>query len=537
MELTPEQIKALDALHGIGETAPEEPPLSSEQIQALDALHGIGEPVPQKQKSENPLVNARNYVAETVSLQLDNQQSIPETLLQAGAAGVGLVGNVIGTGVIALTPKPVKQGAVKAYQALPEGVKSTIGSGINAVKELDQSLSEQYPRAMRNLKAGATIAAAAPAPISGAASKAMGFAGDVAQSAKYAMKAAESPMLYPTRRAMKVATKDMGYNPLDIMKATASTYDDATKTSGKLFEVRDAAAIGKPVDASSLSDDISRLIADIESDPTRSAVSSLPKFKAWKDKIDSSLLDKSNSLYIYTPKAGKFDLADAAQIKQELNSFYKGGQWNQKGAGSAYADLGGKVGSILDDAAVKYPDFGQAQDIANKYWLNNVNNTFRDNSIMNKFFTADDMNEFKTFADGRTTSLHPETVNRALKIVSNIKTGEELNALRKVLPPKLAGQLTKATVKSLPSGNRLQALGRIITGGGISRAQAVGEFIAGAQRTPLQKSIIAAAKAPKPEMATIEQLKALKPKDLKQVLGAMPPRQAMETMKQLKKVK
>jgi len=284
------------------------------------------------------------------------------------------------------------------------------------------------------------------------------------------------------------------YDPIEGQRAMADTYATNKAQSGALYDKVNQLAAGVPVDTQGLDTHLTNLIGDVQSDPMRSAYSTLPKLKSIQDKVNS----------------GTFDLADAVDLRKDLNSQFKSNQFNQNAAGSAYADLNGKIGGIISDASQANPEFGKANDLAHSYWLNNVQNPFQDNAVMAKYFKPDDYNEINSLDKGRSNALHDETLQRANATVGNIKNPVQLDAVRRALPDDLADALSRSVIKNQGAQGRGGAaislaknLASLDIGGALHSAA---DVIGGVQKSPAQVALIKAAKAPAPRMSTAEQL-------------------------------
>lgn len=322
-----------------------------------------------------------------------------------------------------------------------------------------------------------------------------------------------------TNALEKRAADKAGYDPIKGIEAMADTYAGQAKITGKLYDTVSEIAKGKPINTAGLADDIGGLINDIKADPFHEARGTLPKLQALQTKLENTIPEA-----VGTPMAGgipkqgvksveKFDLSDAVDLKKLMNESFKQNRWTQNAKGTVYGDLGAKVGNILDQAAIQHPDFGEAKSIADKYWLNNVQNTFKDNAILAKYFKVDDLREIQALRDGRVAELHPETLARARATIKNIKTETDLDAVRKILPPEMAKSLSKQVLKQQGSSGRagsalaaFRDLKTMNVGGAIRNSANV---VAGVEKTPEQLALIRAAKAKPPRLRTAEELKKL----------------------------
>jgi hypothetical protein len=437
--------------------------------------------------------------------------------LQLVGHGAKIIGAPVAAAISALTPDIAKQGA----QAVASGVDSvapSIGDSLLKVKELMQA----HPEMAANLSAAGNIAgtlyggskATALAPDVAKTIKPSNLAGDVSSGVSTNAALAGIPNIVPKKYTPQ-------YDQLAGQKAMAETYMQNKKTAGSLYDATQALAVGKPIDARGLAQNVQGIIDDIQADPFHEARGALPKLQKTLDKLNSSIPETvGKSADGEIPMQGsapvtKFDLADALDLKKTMNEAFNGTRWSQNAKGTVYGDLGSKVGAIISDASQKYPEFGAANDLSHKYWLNNVNNAFQDNAIMAKYFKPDDLREFQSLADGKTVALHDETIQRAMQTLKNIKTPTELDAVRRALPPQLADALSQDIIKAQGASGRMGALGKTVAGildvrpHGIARTvNNVADVIGGVPKTPEQIALITAAKSPAPRFLTPEQLKA-----------------------------
>jgi len=272
------------------------------------------------------------------------QQGLLETRFQQfGNAGSGVINGLVGEAVnTALDGSPI--GATNKY-AIQLMMNHGGADVANAVS--DAYHENTTPRQQRNLSAAANSLFLLPASPKVA---------EVARSA--------TPLVADTGKQLgrtlydAIPERPPQYDPIKGMENMGKTYAANKAQSGELYDQVNAIAKGVPVDTAGMSDHLDSLIADVQSDPMRGAYSTLPKLKSIQEKINN----------------GTFDLADTVDLRKDLNKHFKGNQWNQNAAGTAYGDLNGKVGSIIQDASQKSGAFAQANDLAHSYWLNNLQN-------------------------------------------------------------------------------------------------------------------------------------------------------------------
>lgn len=374
---------------------------------------------------------------------------------------------------------------VGVKQAVMVGVGAQLGGDLTA-----QVTDSQKAKQLGEMLGGAGGYMAGPAALDAGGSLAQKLSGKPGEESGVPMNVAGFGI------PGMMASKPPLYDSITGNRAMGDTYLANKGQSQELFKKRDDIASQIPVDTKEISQHISGLIDDVQSDPMRSARSTLPKLQAMQEKINS----------------GTFNLADAIDLNTDLNSQFKSNQYNQNAAGTVYADLGAKLKSIIADAAENHPEFGKAHALANNYWLENVENPFQNNSIMDKFFNPDDARQHKALDEGRITSIHDETRQRAEGTPGRIGTPAELDAARRALPENLAQALSKEVINRQGSSGRVGAAIATVKSlktldvGGVIRNGA--NVIAGVERTPEQAALIKAAKSPAPRMATAEELAA-----------------------------
>lgn len=332
--------------------------------------------------------------------------------------------------------------------------------------------------------------------------------------------------------ARQLAVKPEGFNPVKASEVMAKTYRTNQNTASAMYKTVEKIAKGKPVNTSGLSAQVSGLIDDIRADPFHEAKSALPKLEKLQSKL--APVDVANPSYPATSSAkfiqkpSSFDLADAVDLKRTMNQAFKGERWTQNAKGTVYGELGGNVDRILQEAAKKYPKFGLAKSRADKYWLTNVENVFQGDDIIKKFFRPEDMRALEALNTGRAANLPAETLARARAMVSNITNETQLNAVRSLLPPDMAQQLSKEVLKNQGGAGRLKAAGNLARGAidlrphGIARTVTnLADVVAGIEKTPMQKALIEAAKKPAPRLYTPAEIKKMTPAQARAAIREM----------------
>lgn len=339
----------------------------------------------------------------------------------------------------------------------------------------------------------------------------------------------------PIREAVtRIGSKPQSFNPVSAAEIMGKTYRENQKNASVMYKTVERVAKGKQVNTEGLSKQVAGLIDDIRADPFHEAKSALPKLEKLQSKLAPisenipAYLSQGKEKYVAGPST--FDLADAVDLKRTMNQSFKGERWTQNAKGTVYGELGGNVDRILQEAAKKYPRFGLAKANADKYWLTNVENVFQGDDILKKFFRPEDMRALEALNTGRAANLPAETLARARAIVSKITNETELNAVRSLLPPDMAAQLSKEVIKLNQSGGRLQGARKLV-GGAISTPLhpiagpsniliGAGEVLGGS-KTPMQKALIEAAKKPAPRLYTPAEIKKMTPAQARAAIREM----------------
>lgn len=285
------------------------------------------------------------------------------------------------------------------------------------------------------------------------------------------------------------------YDPITTHSAISDAYGAAKKGTQPYYNLMNEIGAGENADASALKPALQSMISDIQNTPFHEAQSELPYLKQQVAKIGDD---------------GTMPLNDMVKLKQSLNSSFNPKRFAQ-GTDTPYAAVGNIVDNSLNDAAKRIPEFGEAKQLADKNWLNTVKSPFEDNKVLQKFWKPDDYYAKKSVDSGMLEELPDPTKARAASMLANIKTPEQLNAVRRALPQDLSDTLSQAKINDITKGSgsgRLGAAGKTLSGvldvrpSGIANTMRNAANVVSPGLKQADKDLIAAAKSPKPSLST-----------------------------------
>lgn len=279
--------------------------------------------------------------------------------------------------------------------------------------------------------------------------------------------------------------------------AISDAYGAAKKGTQPYYNLLNEVAAGQNADASGLKPMLQSMIEDIQNTPFHEAQSELPYLKKQLAKIGDD---------------GTMPLNDMVKLKQSLNTNFNPKRFAQ-GTDTPYAAVSNVVDNSLNDAAKRIPEFGEAKALADKNWLNTVRVPFEDNKVLQKFWKPEDYHAGQGVASGMMEELPDATKLRAAQMLKNIRTPEQLNAVRRALPQDLSDALSQAKIQHVienEGAGRLASAGRAVAGVpkiAISPLKGTGAVLTDLGRvirpdlTPEGKALITAAKVPKPNLS------------------------------------
>lgn len=281
------------------------------------------------------------------------------------------------------------------------------------------------------------------------------------------------------------------FKPQEYQGAINKTYEQAKASRKPFYDYMKESANGQTIDVSPAIGPTEKIIAEIKSDPFHSARPALSKLE---DFVETHKENPS------------MHLADAVEMKQDINSFFNAKKFDQ-GSKSPYFQVGNVLDSQIDAAAKANPVFGKAKALADENHVNNYALPFTQNKLLETAWKPQDYYAAKSMENGPANYLPDETARRGSEIIGNIKDPFQLDAVTRVLPDEMAEALRQAVLKNTKSGGgsyRLEQLGNMI-GTPLSSPKYLFKAIKGQTYNDAQKALISAAKKPSPRLNT-EQL-------------------------------
>lgn len=442
---------------------------------------------PEKEKSnlrksfEKRSANSQKYLERGS----DGKPSALGTLNNIGNAAGFVFGDVPYEALASVAPEPVKQFG-RELAASPLGRK--VGSALSTIGEGRQYLEENFPKTYNTIGSLVNLAPLSPA------TKAVEVGGSAL--------AKQAPRI-GLSKAKKAATPDITNEILH--KAMADKYNIEKERASQYWGTSRQNAVGLDVpDVDKLQTALPEIINTIESDPSHPTRGILPELKRWNDKLQGETMsipvmdDVASSIKINDP-ATKFDLADAMDMKTAWNKYFDSRDFAQD---PAYGRVASALNTSLESAAKANPTFGKSYGLAKKQWLNNVQNAFQNNPVLEKFFKPEDFNAYQSMASGLADRLPDATKKRMDAMVDNIKTRAELDAVQRVLPPAMGGWVARNVEKRIgKSTSRKQAAGKLVMGLGDIRPHGIArtagnlaDVVTGPEVKPGTERLIKAAK-------------------------------------------
>lgn len=272
--------------------------------------------------------------------------------------------------------------------------------------------------------------------------------------------------------------------------AISDSYGKALQNSTKYYNFMQSLGEGKAIDSTNLKSGIDGIISDIRADPFHEGRMALPKLQSIADRIGDD---------------GQIPVNDVVDLKKMLNT-----QFNPKrfmeAKDSPYANLANTTNNTLDAAAKLYPDFGEAKQIADRNWVNNVSMPFRENDVLHRFWKPEDYHAAKSMENGIAEDLPDITKERSMEMLNGISNPTELDAVSRALTSDLAPKFREAVLNNATKGtgtSRLINAGKAAVYGVQGRIPTAIKHAASAFKTydPEELALINAAKKPGPSLS------------------------------------
>lgn len=303
------------------------------------------------------------------------------------------------------------------------------------------------------------------------------------------------------------------YTPEQYQQAINQGYEKATGSRKPFYDFMNQSAQGQTVDTKPLVTPAKKIIEEISSDPYHPSRAALPRMQAFVDQFEND---------------DKMPLADAVEMKQDINSYFKPNKFTQ-GAKSPYFQLGNSLDTQISKAAEQNPIFAQAKTLADQNHVNNVALPFQQNDLLKKFWQPEDYYAAKSMEKGLAQYLPDETQQRARTMIGNIKTPEQLNAITRILPPDMAAVFRQDVMKSATAGNTAYRFGELGNYAGEPlKPKHIFNAIRGQTYSPEESLLIKATKQPSPQltdyMPQLQELKSIPnpPYSMVPTPGALP---------------
>lgn len=281
------------------------------------------------------------------------------------------------------------------------------------------------------------------------------------------------------------------FNPASAHGEISSGYGAALNGASPFYSYMDKTAQGKYIDGKDMLPSVKSMITDIEADPFHEGRTALPRLRSFAAQIEEN---------------PNIPLSDAVGMKQEINSNFNPKRFTQ-GSKTPYFEFGGLLDSKLKDAATAYPDFGQAKQLADQYWVNNVAKPFTENGVLQKFWKPEDYYAQKSIDRGISDGLPDATRQRAANMAGAIKDPVELDAVTRPMSPDTSDLFRKAVYDNVTNGTgggRLQSAGKTIYNlanfAPADAAKTALKTLSGPDFSQAQKTLLAATKQPSPSL-------------------------------------
>lgn len=164
--------------------------------------------------------------------------------------------------------------------------------------------------------------------------------------------------------------------------------------------------------------------------------------------------------------SNKIEYNDLADLNKAINSTFK-----NRDLGTAAGRKRAEFKAILQEKINSLPDetFVRALNDANDYWQYNVAKPFHDNPLLEKIWNRDrDFYAWKKQQENPEIPVAPppDSTDRAVRMMDNIKGPGEIEALASVLPPDKFAEIAQARFRygSSERPSILRAIGQAATG-------------------------------------------------------------------------
>lgn len=184
------------------------------------------------------------------------QQSLPETFMQVTGKGVaGLANDVVGEGISAITPEPVKQ---VGRDVLNYVASTPVGDVARSAIQKYDSIAQEHPRAARNIESVANIGAAVGSLVSGeGAAVAAKSVGEISLSKAGTVVDAVANLIKDAAKFTK-----LGFQARDVEALQGVAQDIKASGSRAYQAMRDSGAVFKPEAGQGVINNIDTVLKD-----------------------------------------------------------------------------------------------------------------------------------------------------------------------------------------------------------------------------------------------------------------------------------
>lgn len=222
-------------------------------------------------------------------------------------------------------------------------------------------------------------------------------------------------------------------HPIGVNFAVSETYDKSRQGVKQLYDSAMKIGENQQVEVEGLKQELGSLISEMKAkSPTRGMDSkhdtALDRLEDLYDQMGSKNKLSLNQMLGHTTKESETINANwLADLKQTLNQYHVPAPLRTR-KDTPYLRLNEKVREAIKSTS---PEFQSALGKADAAHTE-VERVFS-NKTLNKFWTPDDYDAFR-LVTGRGGNLNVDTAARADKILDNIKTSSDLDALKEALP-------------------------------------------------------------------------------------------------------
>lgn len=235
------------------------------------------------------------------------------------------------------------------------------------------------------------------------------------------------------------APKPAPHDPIKAMNAISDSFNGAIDKANTFYNFPRQLAEGQSVSAPQVKDHLASVINDVNEQPYHEAKAQVGTLQ----KIHDSL-----------PDDGTVPVTDLMDLRKFTNKFFNPARMTDKG--STYGALNAKVDSGLNVAREQVPNFGNALNIADNYWANNVSQPYLKNKVLQKAWSPEDAHNLRMVNEGQLDEPGDLTTQRANNLVNSVKDVPTYNAIRRTLPDDVGASFDAAVLKNT-APNRIGA--------------------------------------------------------------------------------